>query len=172
MTWDLFQIAFLAILPLVEQRLAIPVGYFSFHLPIVWVTFVAILSNIISVAIVLWLLPRITQLCEKHSPPFHRFLEKIYAKTHTKHSNNIKIWGELFLIFFVAIPIPGSGGWTGALIAFLFGIRYRLAIKLISIGLIIGGIFIASLTVGANEMITLFRDIPEEIIEFAPTVLP
>ena len=172
MFWALLKIGFLASLPLVEQRLAIPVGYFSFHLPIGWVTFVSILSNVISVAIVLWLLPRITRLCQRHSPPFHKFLEKIYARTRSKHSHNIHIWGELFLIFFVAMPIPGSGGWTGALIAFLFGVRYRVAIKLISIGLIIGGLLIAGLTVGAAGMIKLFQDIPDGIIELVPTVLP
>jgi uncharacterized membrane protein len=144
------------------------VGYFSFHLPIGWVTLVAVFSNIVSVGIVLWLLPIITKLCEKHSPSFHKFLERIYAKTRTKHSHNIQVWGEIFLIFFVAVPVPGSGGWTGALIAFLFGVRYRTAMKLISIGLLIGGIIVATLTIGVDGALGLFQDIPEEIIEFVP----
>ncbi len=172
MTWELLQTAFLATLPLVEQRLAIPVGYFSFHLPIGWVTLVAVISNIVSVGIVLWLLPIITKLCEKHSPSFHRFLEKIYNKTHAKHSHNIQVWGEIFLIFFVAVPIPGSGGWMGALIAFLFGVKYRTAMKLISIGLIIGGVIVATLTIGVDGALNFFQNIPEGITEFVPTVLP
>lgn len=172
MFWAFIKTAFLASLPLVEQRLAIPMGHISFGLPIVYAALAGILSNIISVAVVLWLLPHITKYGEKYSPPFHRFLQKIYAKTREKHSKKMKIWGEVFLIFFVAMPIPGSGGWSGSLIAFLFGIPYTRAMKLISIGLILGGILVASLTIGINEAVQFFKHIPKEITEFVPLELP
>ncbi len=172
MFWAFIKTAFLASLPLVEQRLAIPMGHLSFGLPIVYATTAGIVANIVSVGIVLWLLPHITKYCAKHSPPFHRFLQKIYAKTREKHSKKMKIWGEVFLIFFVAVPIPGSGGWSGSLIAFLFGIPYTRAMRLISIGLLIGGIIVATLTVGINEAVQFIKHIPEEITEFVPLELP
>jgi uncharacterized membrane protein len=172
MFWAISKTAFLASLPLVEQRLAIPMGHLSFDLPILLAATVGIVANIVSVGIVLWLLPIITKYCEKHHPPFHRFLQKIYTKTRTKHSHKLQLWGEIFLIFFVAVPLPGSGGWSGSLIAFLFGIPYRRAMKLISIGLIIGGILVAVLTVGINGAIQLIQDIPQEITEFVPKALP
>ncbi len=172
MFWAFVQTCFLASLPLVEQRLAIPVGHLSLGLPIVYATLAGIIANIISVGIVLWILPHATKYCEKHSPRFHRVLQKIYAKTREKHSKKLKIWGEIFLVFFVAVPVPGSGGWSGSLIAFLFGIPYIKAMKLIGMGLFLGGIFVAVLTVGINEAVQLIRHIPDNITEFVPVELP
>ena len=158
----------LASLPLVEQRLAIPMGHFAFGLPIIMATIAGIAANILSVGVVLWFLPTVTKYCAKNSPRFHKILQKIYTKTRAKHSTRIKLWGEASLIFFVAVPIPGSGGWSGSLVAFLFGIPYWRAMRLISIGLVIGGIIVAILTVGINEAVQFFHQIPQGITEFVP----
>jgi len=61
------------------------------------------------------------------------------------------------LILFVAIPLPGSGGWTGALIAYLFGLSYWKSIKFITIGLAIAGVAVGLLTVGVDSLIGVFR---------------
>lgn len=51
--------------------------------------------------------------------------------------------GHLALILFVAVPLPGSGAWTGALVAYLFGVERKKAFGLISAGLIIAGTLVA-----------------------------
>ena len=46
---------------------------------------------------------------------------------------------------FVAIPLPGTGAWTGALIAFLFGLDFRKSLLVICIGVFIAGVVVTSL---------------------------
>lgn len=144
-----------ASLPLVEQRLAIPFGFFSQDLPIWIATTAGLIGNVASVAIVLWLWPIIAKLAAKYSPFCNRILQKIFEKTRTKHSHKFHTWGSIFLVFFVMLPIPGSGGWSGSLIAWLFGETYGKALALISLGLLLGALIIAGMTIGADELITL-----------------
>jgi uncharacterized membrane protein len=44
---------------------------------------------------------------------------------------------DVALVGFVAVPLPGSGGWAGALVAFLFGVPFRRAFPLVIVGLVI-----------------------------------
>ncbi|MCF7847152.1 MAG: small multi-drug export protein [Candidatus Gracilibacteria bacterium] len=159
----LLKTGLLATLPLVEQRLAIPMGYFAFGLSIWTATGVAILFNTVSVAIVLWLWPKIAALCARHLPFFDRILQKIFARTRAKNSRKMKIWGAIFLIFFVAVPLPGSGGWSGSLVAWLFGVPYWQAMRLIALGLVIGGIVVAGLTVGVDGILNLFSEVEQVV---------
>ena len=57
-----------------------------------------------------------------------------------------KVWG---LLIFVAIPLPGTGAWTGALIAAMFDIRLKTAFPVIALGVLIAGIIISIISFGA-----------------------
>lgn len=80
-----------------------------------------------------------------------RFFTWLFEKTRAKHSKRISELGHIALITFVAIPLPGSGGWTGSLVAHVFGIKSKLSIPLIILGLIIAG---ALITLGTTGVIT------------------
>ena len=162
MIQELFATAAISGLPLVEQRLAIPLGFFSWGLPIWQAVLAGTIGNILSIGIVLWLWPQIARFAREHSPFCDRILQKIFTKTRAKHSHSLKTWGSVFLIFFVMLPIPGSGGWSGSLVAWLFGFSYWRAMKLISIGLILGGIIVAVVTVGVDQSIQFFSEVIEE----------
>jgi len=162
MIQELLSTAAVASLPLVEQRLAIPLGFFSWDLTIWQAVLAGTGGNIISVGFVLWLWPKLAQFARKHSPFCDRILTKIFANTRAKHSHNVKTWGNIFLIFFVMLPVPGSGGWSGSLVAWLFGFSYWRAMKLITIGLILGGIIIAIAIVGVDQSIQYFTEVIEE----------
>ncbi|MDP3976061.1 MAG: small multi-drug export protein [bacterium] len=71
-----------------------------------------------------------------------------YNKVHREHSAKFYRWGLLALILIVAVPLPGTGAWTGSLLAFLMGVPYWKAIGLIFIGLIISGLLVAALSTG------------------------
>lgn len=57
---------------------------------------------------------------------------------------------EIALITFVAIPLPMTGGWSGALAAFVFGIKPKKAIPLIFVGIAIAGIIVGFLSKGLS----------------------
>ena len=59
-------------------------------------------------------------------------------------------WG---LLLFVAVPLPGTGAWTGALIAALLDLRLKLAVPAITAGVFLAGIIISLLTYGAAALL-------------------
>ena len=80
-----------------------------------------------------------------------KFMNKIVDRLEAKGEKNrekvlrYKAWG---LLTFVAIPIPGTGGWTGALIAALLDLRMKKALPIIAIGVFIAGLIMSLLTYG------------------------
>lgn len=130
-----------AMIPLLDLKIAIPLGK---HMGLTTLSafIFATAGGIMLPAVILAILSPITKYCERKSKRAHAVIEKILNKTRKDHSKNFERYGAIFLIALVAIPIPGSGGGTGAIVAFLFGIDYWKAISLITIGTFIAGILI------------------------------
>lgn len=84
-----------------------------------------------------------------------KFFEKIIVKLEAKTDKNkdkilkYKSWG---LLLFVAIPLPGTGGWTGALMAALLDIPFKRALPVIALGVLIAGFIMSALTYGLFQM--------------------
>lgn len=76
------------------------------------------------------------------------FLKRIQKKAD-KLKGKIDNWGYLALMFFVAVPLPGTGAWTGGFIAWTLGLDRKKSFSAIALGIILSGIFIllASLSV-------------------------
>lgn len=120
--------------PIGELRAAIPLGIAK-NLSIFWVYLVAIIGNLVPVIFILLLAKR---FCPKWLC-YH--IEK-------KHNHKFIKWGDLALISFVALPLPLTGAWTGALAAVIFSVSFWRALGLISIGVLIAGIIVSLLTLG------------------------
>ena len=71
-----------------------------------------------------------------------KFVTKMENKAMSKEDiiRKYKVWG---LLIFVAIPLPGTGAWTGALIAAMFDLRLKTAFPVIALGVLIAGIIIS-----------------------------
>ncbi|MGN1160765.1 MAG: COG2426 family protein [Candidatus Fimenecus sp.] len=84
-----------------------------------------------------------------------RFFERIIVKLEKKTEKNkekvmrYEAWG---LLLFVAIPLPGTGGWTGALMAALLDIRIKRSLPIIAIGVLIAGFIMSGLTYGLFQL--------------------
>lgn len=84
-----------------------------------------------------------------------KFFEKIIVKLEAKTERNrekvlrYKSWG---LLIFVAIPLPGTGGWTGALMAALLNIDMKRSLPIIALGVFIAGLIMSMLTYGIFSM--------------------
>ncbi len=132
--------------PLLELRFSIPAGVGFYELSLIQSTIISIIATILITIILALILPKIVLFCDRHIPLFDRILKKIFEKTRAKHSHRIEILGEVALLFFIAVPLPGSGAWTGVIAAYLFGVSTKKTILLVSAGVTLSGIIVAILT--------------------------
>ena len=105
-----------------------------------------ILGNVIPVPfILLFITPIFTAM--KKTKLFRPLVEKIEKKAMSKSEKIEKgyFWG---LALFVGIPLPGTGAWTGALIAALLGIPVKKALPAILLGILIATIIMAAVSYG------------------------
>ena len=136
-------------IPVLELRASIPLALGKYsdlgHFEIL---FWACLGNLVPNFFILWFLPKITTFARNHWKFLDKELTKLFAKTRKEHSKKFKTFGALAIVLFVGTPIPGSGSWTGSLVAWLFGVKYWKAISLISLGIIIAGVIVLSASLG------------------------
>jgi len=132
---------FTAMLPFLELKLAIPLGL-DFGLSRATTFLFAVSGTIVPAAISLALIGPISNFLRKNSEYMNHFFEKLFNKTRKHHSLKFQRYGAIFLLAFVAIPLPGSGSVAGTIIAFLFGVDYWKALSLIAAGTAIAGILV------------------------------
>ncbi len=138
----------ISMLPISELRGAIPVAIGVYHLDPIKTYFLAIIGNIIPVVFILKFIDPISRYLMSKSKFFNKFFTHLFEYTRKKHNEKFEKWGALALITFVAIPLPVTGGWSGALAAFVFGIPFKRALPLISFGIMIAGVIMTGLSLG------------------------
>ena len=115
-------------LPILELRGALPVAINFFHMPWYWAFFLALVGNLIPVPIVLLFLDYLVKIISK-LPTGKRMVNWVLERTKAR-SRIILKYERIGLIIFVAIPFPLTGAWTGAIAAFLFGMKFHFAFLL------------------------------------------
>ena len=114
---------------------------------------VAILANLAIVPVLLFGLGWMEHLL-RHWGFAARMMDWVFARTRRK-GRVIERFGDVALILLVAIPLPGTGAWTGALAAFLFGIPPRRALPLIAVGVLIAGALVLLASLGVIALFGL-----------------
>lgn len=148
---NILKIAFIAALPITELRGAIPIALTIYKMPVFTAYFFAVLGNIAPVIfLLLYLKPFSDFLCRWHF--LNIFFKWLFKRTH-QYEEKIEKYGALFLLVFVAVPLPGTGAWTGAVVAFVFGIRFWPAFLSIAGGVIIAGIIVTLTSLGIISFI-------------------
>lgn len=134
----------ISMVPLVECRGAIPFGMVVLKMPMWEVLPLAIAGNILPVPFILLLIRPVIAWFKK-TRLFRPLAEWIERKADKKKDQVLKYskWG---LVAFVAIPVPGTGAWTGALIAALLDMRMKSAFFTILLGMICAALI---MTVGS-----------------------
>ncbi|MEW6407380.1 MAG: small multi-drug export protein [Patescibacteria group bacterium] len=141
---------FIAMLPIGELRASIPIALGVYNLSWSQAFFWSVLGNIIPVVLILLCLEPLSWFLSKHFKIFERFFLWLFAWTRKKHNHRFEKWGAVTLIAFVAIPLPMTGGWTGAVAAFVFGIPFRKSLPLIFSGILIAGIIVTLTSLGVS----------------------
>ena len=139
-----------AMVPVLELRGAIPVGIAA-GLPPVVACVTAILGNLVPVPFVMLLIRRIFDWLRDTSffGPKIAWLER---RAHLK-GRIVRKYRLLGLVVLVGIPLPGTGAWTGALVASLLDIRMRNAMPAILIGLVMAALITVTVTLGVVHLI-------------------
>ena len=146
---DWLIVMFLSVLPISECRGSIPYGI-SIGLNPVLVFFVSIIFNIIAIA-VLFLILKISKLREFIFKFFH--IEKKIETWKKKFEK----YEELGLALFVAVPLPVTGGYTGALIAYFLELDLKKSLFYISIGIIIAAIIVSLASESVISLVNFIR---------------
>jgi uncharacterized membrane protein len=131
-------------LPVVELRGAIPVAIVTFDIPWQTAFFLAYIGNIFPVAFILLFLNKLIIWLNKFGWAKPR-MAWFFQRTK-KRGGLIEKYKHFGLIAFVAIPLPITGAWTGAIASVLFGIPFWRAFVSILVGVFIAGVIVTILT--------------------------
>lgn len=134
----------IAMLPVVELRGSMPVAINVFHIPWPVAFLISVSGNILPVPLILLFLGQLIKFSHKLGP-LEKTLNWILERTRLK-SKIVERYAAPGLAIFVAIPLPATGAWTGAIIAFLLGMRWWVALLAISAGVIMAGAIVLALT--------------------------
>ncbi len=139
---------FSAMIPVLELRFAIPLGV-ARGLRLRTSMCAAIAGNLVPVPFIILFIRRIfTWLRRKH-----RRLDDLVTSLEQRAEGKKEtveryaFWG---LVVLVAIPLPGTGAWTGALVAAMMDIRLRRAFPAIAAGVVIAAVIVSVITYGAR----------------------
>ena len=140
------QTFFLAMTPIGELRISIPTALTVYRLDVVTTYLISVLGNLIPVVFLLFFLEPVSNWLSKNFSFFKKFFDWLFEKTRRKYGSHMKKYGYPALALFVAIPLPITGGWTGSLIAFLFGIPFKKAFPAIFLGVLVAGAIVSLVT--------------------------
>lgn len=142
-----------AALPLSELRGAIPLAILKFGFIPAKALFISFLGNILPVLPILIGLDKISEYLSHKFYWFNRFFNWLFEKTRARHGDHFHYFGDLALFIFVAIPLPLTGAYSGAVAAFVFGIPKKHAFWSIVFGVLAAGLVVTAATVFGENML-------------------
>ncbi len=142
---------FVSMVPIIELRGAIPIATGMGLSP--WFAIpVAIIGNLLPVPFIILFIKKIFAWMRKVSPKLNSVVDKMEAKAEKNKEKVLKyaFWG---LVLFVAIPLPGTGAWTGSLVAAMLDMPLKKAFPAVVLGVLGAGIIISFVSYGAAAII-------------------
>lgn len=135
----------IAMVPLLELRGAIPIGIAAGLAP--WQAFAAgVIGNLIPVPVIMLLVRQIFDWL-RHGSWWGPRIERLERRAHLK-GRLVRKYRLPGLMILVGVPLPGTGAWTGALVAALLDIRMKDALAAITLGVLIAGAITTAVTCG------------------------
>lgn len=139
-----------SLVPVVELRGGIPFGV-ALGLTH-WQAFLAaVVGNIIPLPFIVVYIRRVFQWMRGHLPALDKVVDRLERKAHLK-GRKVSKYKYLGLMIFVSIPLPGTGGWTGALAAAFLDMPLRRAMPALILGVLIAGFLVTGITFGFTSI--------------------
>ncbi len=141
----------ISLMPILELRGGL-IASALLGLNIVPAFIICLIGNLIPIPFILWFITPIFNKLKK-TKHLSKLVNKIEKKALSKKDKieKAEFWG---LFFFVGVPLPGTGGWTGALIASLIDMDRKKAFLAIACGVLLAGLIVGSLSFGLLKGIT------------------
>ena len=149
-------IGIISMIPILELRGSILIAPWLLGTKLVPTYIAAVIGNLLPIPFILLFIEKIFAWMKK-SKRLHKIPEWLEAKA-MKHSEQIEKYGYWGLFLFVAIPLPGTGAWTGSLLAVLMGLKPKKSFLFITLGVMTAGLIMSLVSFGVlNNIINLFR---------------
>ena len=146
---------FIGMMPIAELRGAIPwamsFGKMPWNQALIW----ALIGNAIPIVPALLLMEPASNLLRKIRI-FDKFLSWLFERTRRRGKKVIEKYKAVGLAMFVSIPLPGTGIWTGAVAAYVFGIKFKYALPALVAGMLFAGIMVTLACKGVLEFLKVF----------------
>lgn len=149
---DWLSVILLSALPITELRVSLPLALFYYDLPVWEAALFSVIGNTLPIPIVFFLLPPMLVWAEAHSPALHRFFQNHLRRLEHTYADRYHRWGALFLFLFVAVPLPGSGVWTGSVLSIIFGMKPKFSIPAIFFGMLASAFIVLMLSLYAGSV--------------------
>ena len=140
----------MALVPVIELRGAIPYGVIA-GLSVPEAFILAVLGNLAPIPFLVVFTRKVFEWLRTKSEGLDRMVRKLEAKAD-KNKELVEKYEFFGLMLLVAIPLPGTGAWTGALVAAMMNMRLKRAMPAITVGVIVAGIIVTTLTYGAGAL--------------------
>ena len=137
--------------PVIELRGAIPFAV-AHGLPLQWAYVVAVLGNLLPVPFIMLFVRKVFEVLRSHSERLDAWVSSMENRAIRK-SAVVKKFSTFGLFLLVAIPLPGTGAWTGALVAALLDMRIRRAFPAIIAGVLTAGMIMLLASLGVGSII-------------------
>ena len=137
---------FISMLPVVELRGGLPYGI-ALDLPYPAALAAALMGNFAPVPFIILYIKRVFAWMRRKSGKFDGVITRLEQKAHLK-GRLVKKYSFLGLVLLVGIPLPGTGAWTGALVAAILDMRVRRAVPAIALGLLMAAALTTAATFG------------------------
>lgn len=142
-----------SMIPIIELRGAIPLGA-VYGMNVFETYFLSVLGNLLPVPFILLFIRAILDFMKKHNG-----LKKVALWVEAKANKNkakIEKYAYVGLLLFVAVPLPGTGAWTGALIAALMKMKFWKSFLFIALGVLGAGVIMALVSFGIAGVVNNF----------------
>ena len=140
----------ISILPVVELRGAIPVGY-AMGFELIPNYLVSIIGNFLPVPFILLLIPKMIDWMGKSRVKLFNKISEFLVNKVQKNTEKITKYAVFGLFLFVAIPLPGTGAWTGALVASMINMPFKKSLISIFCGVLAAGVIVSAICYGAID---------------------
>lgn len=136
---------FCSMIPIIELRGAVPLGA-AFKMPPLQTYLLSVLGNMVPVPFILLFIKGIIRLMQK-TKTFAGFAKWLLSKAE-KNKEKISKYGFWGVAVFIMIPLPGTGAWTGSLVAAVLDMPFWKAMLSALLGVMAAGVIMLLISYG------------------------